>query len=202
MPASSSQVAKVRRKSSPIQVHRIDQQMAAEVAPIAARECSSAATTVARRRRVQIVSKLSAAMPHAASRRTTAPCPASSLNRADAVQGEVEEGVVKWCGWHGMQGVRGSNPLSSTPGQRPSTAGIPPDSPPSCSRFAANAERDPVRAAFATSSRLLLPLGRNAKRDRAASSIARVTRASITGVSPIDPPNGLRAEARSRWPPE
>jgi hypothetical protein len=115
---------------------------------------------------------------------------------------EAVDGVVNYPSINGMQGVRGSNPLSSTPGQRASTAGIPPDSPPSCSRFAANAERDPVRAASATSSRLVLPLGRNARRDRAASSTARVTRASIAGVSPIDPPNGLRAEARSRWPPE
>jgi hypothetical protein len=67
---------------------------------------------------------------------------------------------------YGMQEVRGSNPLSSTPAQRPCPAPIPPDSPPSCSRFAANAERDLVRAASATSSRLLLPLGRNAERDR------------------------------------
>ena len=29
---------------------------------------------------------------------------------------------MKGCEWHGMQGVRGSNPLSSTPGQRPSPA--------------------------------------------------------------------------------
>jgi hypothetical protein len=28
--------------------------------------------------------------------------------------GKAAEGLVKWCGWHGMQGVRGSNPLSST----------------------------------------------------------------------------------------
>jgi hypothetical protein len=87
--------------------------------------------------------------------------------------------------------VRGSLRLASRPIRRRRAADLQ-----------QNAERDPVRAASATSSRLLLPLGRNAKRDRAASSIARVTRASIAGVSPIDPPNGLRAEARSRWPPE
>jgi hypothetical protein len=27
---------------------------------------------------------------------------------------EAAAGFVKGCGWHGMQGVRGSNPLSST----------------------------------------------------------------------------------------
>jgi hypothetical protein len=30
------------------------------------------------------------------------------------VSGKVTEGLVTWCGWHGMQEVRGSNPLSST----------------------------------------------------------------------------------------
>ena len=39
---------------------------------------------------------------------------ASSPSRADVVLGRVAEGFVMWCGWHGMQGVRGSNPLSST----------------------------------------------------------------------------------------
>jgi hypothetical protein len=87
--------------------------------------------------------------------------------------------------------VRGHLRLASRPIRRRRAADLQQD-----------AERDPVRAASATFSRLLLPLGRNAKRDRAASSIARVTRASIAGVSPIDPPNGLRGEARSRWPPE
>jgi hypothetical protein len=60
------------------------------------------------------VSRLSAAIPHAASRRTTAPCPASALSRAEVVPDKATEGLVTWCGWHGMQGVRGSNPLSST----------------------------------------------------------------------------------------
>jgi hypothetical protein len=27
---------------------------------------------------------------------------------------KVAKGLVNGCGWHGMQGVRGSNPLSST----------------------------------------------------------------------------------------
>jgi hypothetical protein len=38
---------------------------------------------------------------------------------------------------HGMQEVRGSNPLSSTPGQRPDPASTAPDSTASRSRFAA-----------------------------------------------------------------
>jgi hypothetical protein len=38
------------------------------------------------------------------------------------VPGKAAQGRVRWCGWHGMQGVRGSNPLTSTPGQRPSPA--------------------------------------------------------------------------------
>jgi len=49
------------------------------------------------------VSRLSAAIPHAASRRTTAPRASASLSRTD-----VTEGVVKGCGWHGMQGIRQS----------------------------------------------------------------------------------------------
>jgi hypothetical protein len=38
---------------------------------------------------------------------------------------------------YGMQGVRGSNPLSSTPGQRPSSASTVPESPASGSKLAA-----------------------------------------------------------------
>ena len=60
------------------------------------------------------VSKLSAAPPHVALRRTMATCPATSLSTADVVRRRAAEGLVKGCGWHGMQGVRGSNPLSST----------------------------------------------------------------------------------------
>jgi hypothetical protein len=40
---------------------------------------------------------------------------------------------------HGMQGVRGSNPLSSTPGQRPDPASAAPGSPAPGSRLAATA---------------------------------------------------------------
>jgi hypothetical protein len=83
------------------------------------------------------VSRLSAAIPHVASRRTTAPCPATALSRAEAVPSMAAEGRVKGCGWHGMQGVRGSNPLSSTPGQRPSPPSTTRQSWRSRSRYAA-----------------------------------------------------------------
>lgn len=51
------------------------------------------------------VSRLSAVIPHAASRRTTAPCPAAFLSRSDVVPFEAAEGLVRRCGWHDMQGV-------------------------------------------------------------------------------------------------
>jgi len=51
------------------------------------------------------VSRLSAAIPHAASRPTTAPRLGTFLSRTDAVLGKAAEGFVMWCGWHGMQGV-------------------------------------------------------------------------------------------------
>jgi hypothetical protein len=89
---------------------------------------------------------LSAAIPHVASRRTTAPCPVASLSRADVVPSEAAEGCVSWCGWHGMQGVRGSNPLSSTPGQRPSPPSTARESAPSRSRYAATACARPMRS--------------------------------------------------------
>jgi hypothetical protein len=60
------------------------------------------------------VSRLSVAIPHVALRHITAPRASTSLSRTDVVSGEAAKGVVKGCGWHGMQGVRGSNPLSST----------------------------------------------------------------------------------------
>jgi hypothetical protein len=45
------------------------------------------------------------------SRRTTAPRPASGLSTTDVVPGEAAEDLVRWCGWHGMQGVGGFNRL-------------------------------------------------------------------------------------------
>jgi hypothetical protein len=65
-------------------------------------------------------------MPHAASRRITAPRPAPILSRSNAVRSKATEGVVEWCGWHGMQGVRGSNPLSSTRHNVSSTSALRP----------------------------------------------------------------------------
>jgi hypothetical protein len=52
------------------------------------------------------VSDLSAAVPHAASRRTMVLCPAPSLSMADAVPSKAAEDLVEWRGWHGMQEVR------------------------------------------------------------------------------------------------
>jgi hypothetical protein len=55
------------------------------------------------------------------------------------VLGKAAEGFVNWCEWHGMQGVRGSNPLSSTPGQRPSPPSTAPMSSVLGSKSAATA---------------------------------------------------------------
>jgi len=65
------------------------------------------------------------------------------------VPSEATESRVKGCGWHGMQGVRGSNPLSSTPGQRPSSASTAPDSPASGSRWAAICVAWPIQSSDA-----------------------------------------------------
>ena len=61
----------------------------------------------------------------AARGRRVAPCPATSFSSADVVPSSAARGLVEWCGWHGMQGVRGSNPQSFTtarwpPRRRPS----------------------------------------------------------------------------------
>jgi hypothetical protein len=61
------------------------------------------------------VSRLSATIQQVALRRTTAPCPAVSLSRVGAMPGMAAEGVVMWCGWYGMQGVRVQIP-SALPG--------------------------------------------------------------------------------------
>jgi len=67
--------------------------------------------------------KLSAACQH---RSHTRPCPTRRLaphhgafsrnpvSGTAPVQSRVAKGLVNSCRWHGMQGVRGSNPLSST----------------------------------------------------------------------------------------
>lgn len=51
------------------------------------------------------VSRLSATIRCAASRRTTAHPPARFLISAYAVPSRAAEGLVSWCGWHGMQAV-------------------------------------------------------------------------------------------------
>jgi hypothetical protein len=60
---------------------------------------------------------------------------------------------VAWCGWHGMQEVRGSNPLSSTPAQRPNPGSTGPQSPASGSKSAAigaaKGDSAPARLSFA-----------------------------------------------------
>jgi hypothetical protein len=40
------------------------------------------------------------------------------------VQSKAAGGLVKWCGWHGMQGVKGSNPLSSARHNASSTSAL------------------------------------------------------------------------------
>jgi hypothetical protein len=108
---------------------------------------------------IPTVSRLSAAIPHAASLHTTAPSPATPVSGTAAVQSKVAKGLVNCCGWHGMQGVRSSNPLSSTPGQRPSPPSTTRESRRSRSRYAATASARPIR-----------------------SSRAAVTRATVAGV--------------------
>jgi hypothetical protein len=63
------------------------------------------------------VSRLSAPIPHAASRRSMGPCSAASLSSTDVVPGEAASGFVMWCGWHGMQEV-GVDPVWWTPKMR------------------------------------------------------------------------------------
>jgi len=55
------------------------------------------------------VSRLSATIPRAASRPTTAPRPAPSPSRADVMPSEAAQGLMKGCGWHGMRGVSGED---------------------------------------------------------------------------------------------
>jgi hypothetical protein len=45
--------------------------------------------------------------PHLASRHTTPPYSATPMSGADAVRSKAAEGLVRGCGWHGMQGVHG-----------------------------------------------------------------------------------------------
>jgi hypothetical protein len=68
------------------------------------------------------VSMLSAAIPSLASRSTVNPVPVTSLSRADVMLYEVAEGLVKGCGWHGMQGSGVQVPSAPPPRNRRSTA--------------------------------------------------------------------------------
>jgi hypothetical protein len=70
---------------------------------------------------------------------------------------EVAQGVVNHRRGHGMQEVRGSNPLSSTPAQRPNPAPTVPQSPASGSKSAAigaaKGDPAPARLSFARACR-------------------------------------------------
>jgi hypothetical protein len=83
---------------------------------------------------------------HVASRRPTTQPSAASLTWAVMWTREVLQGVVNHPRVNGMQGVRGSNPLSSTPGQRPSRPSAARESPASGSKSAAicSCQADPV----------------------------------------------------------
>jgi len=74
---------------------------------------------------------------HVTSRRHTTQPSTTPLTCSVAWVSEVMHGVVNHPSINGMQGVRGSNPLSSTPGQRPCSASIAPESPASGSKSAA-----------------------------------------------------------------
>ena len=76
---------------------------------------------------------------------------------------------------HGMQGDRGSNPLSSTPGQWPSPSSTARETRRSRSRYAATASARPMR-----------------------SSRAAVTRATIAGLFPCRPDPSGRRRLRGR----
>ena len=72
-----------------------------------------------------------------ASRRPTANLSTAALTCAVVWARKVLRGLVNHPHINGMQGVRGSNPLSSTPGQRPNPAWTVPESPAPGSRSAA-----------------------------------------------------------------
>ena len=84
----------------------------------------------ARRRACRVLARdLPEAALHVASRRPTTQPSAASLTCAVVRGREALHGVVNPRRINGMQGVRGSNPLSSTPGQRPSSASTALESP-------------------------------------------------------------------------
>jgi hypothetical protein len=75
--------------------------------------------------------------PHATSRPHTTPPSAARLTLGFARRREVTRGGTNHPSINGMQGVRGSNPLSSTPGQRSCSASTAHESPASGSKSAA-----------------------------------------------------------------
>src|SRR5215211_239433 len=74
---------------------------------------------------------------HVTSRHLTTRPSTAPLTRVVVWGREVLCGVVNHPHINGMQGVRGSNPLGSTPGQRPDPASAVPGSPAPGSRSAA-----------------------------------------------------------------
>jgi hypothetical protein len=87
--------------------------------------------------------------PRAASPRPTTQASAAPFTSSVVWEREVLRGVVNHPRINGMQGVRGSNPLSSTPGQRPCSASTAPESPASGSRWAAICVAGPIRSSDA-----------------------------------------------------
>ena len=85
-------------------------------------------------------------MPRFAMRTYVSPRGLSRSTCRNVVEQTVRRRGSTWPPGHGMQGVRGSNPLSSTPGQRPSPASTAPDSPTSGSRRAAICVARPIRS--------------------------------------------------------
>jgi hypothetical protein len=83
------------------------------------------------------VSTVSATRLQDASCDTTNSRTDGASSRGGGVRCRVLSGLVCRCNWDGMQKARGSNPLSSTTGQRPSQRSTEPGSSPPRSRFAA-----------------------------------------------------------------
>src|SRR4029453_96617 len=79
---------------------------------------------------------LHATSPHPTTRSPAAPFTCSVAWVSEAVRGDVNPPHI-----NGREGVRGSNPLSSTPGPRPNSASAVPGSPAPGSRSAATRRR-------------------------------------------------------------
>jgi hypothetical protein len=83
--------------------------------------------------------------PRVPSRRPLAQSSAPPFTWAVVWAREVLRGVVNYPHINGMQGVRGSNPLSSTPGQRPFPPSTARESPASGSKSAAISPERPIQ---------------------------------------------------------